>query len=44
MKHEEQQLQADKRRTNKQYEYSAKAVFYGMIIGVILIFISIIAS
>lgn len=31
-------------KTNKQYEYSAKAVFYSMIIGVILIFISAIVS
>ena len=44
MKHEEQQLRVDKRRTNKQYEYSAKAVFYSMIIGVILIIITAITS
>ena len=44
MKHEEQQLQVDKRRTNKQYESSAKAVFYSMVIGVILILISAIVS
>ena len=40
MKHEEQQLQADKRRTNRQYEYSAKIVFYSMLIGVVIILIS----
>jgi hypothetical protein len=31
-------------RTNKQYEYSAKAVFYGMIIGIIVLFVAIITS
>lgn len=44
MKHEEQQLQVDKRRTNKQYENSARIVFYSMVIGVILILISAIVS
>ena len=44
MKHEEQQLQADKRRTNKQYEYSAKIVFYSMLIGLMLILISAIIN
>jgi hypothetical protein len=44
MKHEEQQLQTDKRRTNKQYEYSAKIVFYSMLIGVVLILISAIVG
>ena len=31
-------------RTKKQYEFSAKAVFYGMIIGVIVIIITAITS
>jgi len=44
MKHEEQQLQTDKRRTNKQYEYSAKMVFYSMLIGAVLILISAIIN
>jgi len=31
-------------RTNKQYEFSANAVFYGMIIGIIVLFVAIITS
>ena len=34
----------EKRRTNKQYEYSAKAVFYSMLIGLIVILISAIVG